>query len=38
MGKIKTKDMDNKKIFLGEFTQKGFYEALHFLRAHGGHK
>lgn len=38
MGIIKTEDMDNEKIFLGDLTQKGFYDALHFLRAHGGHK
>jgi hypothetical protein len=38
MGKIKTEEMDNKKLFLGNFTQKGFYDALYFLREHGGHK
>jgi hypothetical protein len=38
MGKIKTEDMNDKELFLGDFTQKGFYDALHFLREHGGHK
>jgi hypothetical protein len=38
MGMIKYEDMDNKKEFLGGLTQKEFYERLHFLREHGGHK
>jgi hypothetical protein len=38
MGQIKTEDMDAKELFLGDFTQKGFYDALHFMRSHGGHK
>jgi hypothetical protein len=38
MGKIKTEDMDNKKEFLGGSTMKEFYDNLHFLREHCGHK
>jgi hypothetical protein len=38
MGKIKTEHMDNEKEFLGGMSQKEFYDRLHFLREHGGHK
>lgn len=38
MGKFKTEDMDNEKEFLGGYTMKEFYDRLHFLREHGGHK
>jgi hypothetical protein len=31
-------NMDDKKKFLGDLTQKEFYTSLHFLREHGGHK
>jgi hypothetical protein len=38
MGKMKTEDMNDKEPFLGNFTQKGFYDALHFMRSQGGQK
>ena len=38
MGKLKTEDMDNKRDFLGGYTEKEFYKNLDFLRSHGGHK
>ena len=38
MGKFKTENMDNEKDFLGDLTEELFYDRLHFLREHGGHK
>ena len=38
MGIIKYEGMDDEKEFLGGLTQKEFYERLHFLREHEGHK
>ena len=34
MGSIK-RELDNKKIFLSDLTEKQFFERLHFNRVHG---
>lgn len=32
MGKIKTEERDNKKRFLGDFTEEEYYDRLNFNR------